>query len=129
MILLRRPAHKGNLFTRFLQLLRAPQAHINILANQKTIVAHQALTYWTQIEKLDSFFHCFGKGPALLPLIQQIEDDPLGFGLGVFVCLGKADRCTLPYLSTLRANQVENKFFLIGAIYQALSDMRQRFQG
>ena len=47
-ICLGRPPRKRNLFPCFLQLFRTTPAHINVLADQETIVAHQALTYRAQ---------------------------------------------------------------------------------
>ena len=68
------------------------------------------------------FLHRLFESPFLFPLIKQIKDDLLGFGPGVFSRLGKGGRRTLPHFSALRTNQVENKFFLIGAIDQMFPD-------
>ena len=115
-----RPPRKRNLFPCFLQLFRTTPAHINVLADEETIVAHQALTYRAQIETMDGFLHRPGESPLFFPLIQQIEDDLLGFGLGSLPRLGKRHRRALPQFSAFRTNQVIHKFVGIGAIDQML---------
>ena len=119
-ICLGRPTRKRNLFACFLEPFRAPQTHIDVLTDQETIVAHQALTYRAQVETMDGFLHRPGESPLFFPLIQQIEDDLLGFRLGSLPRLGKRHRCALPQFSAFRTNQVIHKFVGIGAIDQML---------
>ena len=102
-----------NDLTGLFQTGRTGTAHIQVIADDKTVVAHHSPAKGANVEMLDRFAKGMFLGLCEFPLVKRFCDNAFGFRKRLLTRFGKTDRCASPLTSALFANQRKTEFFAV----------------
>ena len=86
-------------------MIGAGTTHIQIIADDKAVIADEVVAEGTKVKMLYSLTECALFGLCVLSLINGISDDLFCFRERLLTCFGKADGCAFPFASAAFADQ------------------------